>query len=46
MNSKIEVKLGQLLEFCPWSKEMMTESLLKMGKAQIVDVYKIIGTKV
>ncbi len=30
MNSKIEVKLGQLLEICPQLKEMMTKSLLKM----------------
>jgi hypothetical protein len=45
-NSKIEVKLGKLLEICPWLKEMMTKSLLKMGEALIVDVYKVTATKV
>jgi hypothetical protein len=33
MNSKIEVKLGKLLEICPQVREMMTKLLLKMGKA-------------
>jgi hypothetical protein len=33
MNSKIEVKLRQLLEICLQLKEMMTKSLLKMGEA-------------
>jgi hypothetical protein len=33
MNSKINVKLKQLLEICPELKEMMTKSLLKMGEA-------------
>jgi hypothetical protein len=33
MNSKIEVKLKQLLEICPELKEMMTKSLLKIGEA-------------
>jgi hypothetical protein len=30
MNSKIEVKLGQLLDICPQLKKIMTKSLLKM----------------
>jgi hypothetical protein len=45
MNSKIEVKLGQLLKLCFQLKEMMTKSLLKMEEAQIVDVCKIATTK-
>ncbi len=46
MHSKIEVKLGQLLKICLKLKEMMTKSLLKMGEAQIVDVYKVTTTPV
>jgi hypothetical protein len=46
MNSKIEVKLGQLLEICPQLREMMTKLLLKMGEVQIVDVCKTTTTKV
>jgi hypothetical protein len=30
MNSKIEMKLGQLLEICIQLREIMTKSLLKM----------------
>jgi len=41
MHSKIEVKLGQLQKNCLKLREMMIKSLLKMGEAQIVDVYKI-----
>jgi hypothetical protein len=32
MNLKIELKLRKLLEICPQLKQMMTKSLLKMGK--------------
>jgi len=46
MNSKIEVKLGQLLEICPQLKEIMTKSLLKMEEAQIANVCKVIATKI
>ncbi len=46
MNSKIEVKLGQLLKICLQLREMMTKSLLKMEEAQIVDVCKITTTKI
>ncbi len=45
-NSKIEVKLRQLLEICPQLKEMMTKSLLKMGEALIADVCKVTTIKV
>jgi hypothetical protein len=41
MISNIEVKLRQLRKICPQLGEMMTESLLKMGEARIVDVYKV-----
>ncbi len=46
MNSKIEVKLGQLLEICLQLRKMMTKSLLKMGEVQIANVYKVTTTKV
>jgi len=46
MNSKIEVKLEQLLEICLQLKEMKTKSLLKMEKAQIANVCKITTTKI
>jgi len=46
MNSKIEVKLGQLLEICPQLRKMMIKSLLKIGEAQIADVCKVTSTKV
>jgi hypothetical protein len=42
----MEVKLGQLLKICPQLREMMTKSLLKMEEAQIVDVCKVITTKI
>ncbi len=45
-NSKIEVKLRQLLEICPQLKETMTKSLLKMGEALIADVCKVTTIKV
>jgi FtsZ-interacting cell division protein YlmF len=45
MNSKIKVKLGQLLEICPQLRKMMTKSLLKMGEVQIANVYKVTTTK-
>jgi hypothetical protein len=46
MNSKMEMKLGQLLKICPQLREMMIKSLLKMEEAQIVDVCKFIATKI
>jgi FtsZ-interacting cell division protein YlmF len=46
MNSKIKVKLGQLLEICLQLRKMMTKSLLKMGEVQIANVYKVTTTKV
>jgi len=46
MNSKIEVKLEQLLEICLQLKEMKTKSLLKMEEAQIANVCKITTTKI
>jgi len=46
MNSKIKVKLGQLLEICPQLRKMMTKSLLKMGEVQITNVYKVTTIKV
>jgi hypothetical protein len=46
MNSKMEMKLGQLLKIPPQLKEMMIKSLLKMEEAQIVDVCKFIATKI
>ncbi len=46
MNSNIEVKLRQLLEKILQLRKMMTKSLLKMWKAQIVNVYKVTSTKV
>ncbi len=46
MNSKIEMKLGQLLEICPQLREMMTKSLFKMWEAQIVYLYKVTSIKV
>jgi hypothetical protein len=46
MNSKIKVKLEQLLEICLQLKEMKTKSLLKMEEAQIADVCKITITKI
>ncbi len=45
MNSKIEVKLGQLLKLSFQLKKMMTKSLLKMEEARIVDVCKVTTTK-
>ncbi len=46
MNSKIEVKLGQLLEIFLQLREIMTKSLLKMEEAQIANVCKVITTKI
>jgi hypothetical protein len=46
MNSKMEVKLGQLLKICLHLREMMTKSLLKIEEAQNVNVCKVITTKI
>jgi dsDNA-binding SOS-regulon protein len=46
MNSKMEVKLGQLLKICPQLREMMTKSMLKMEEAQITNVCKITTIKI
>jgi hypothetical protein len=46
MNSKIEMKLGQLLEICPQLREIMTKSLLKMEEVHIANVCKVITTKI
>jgi hypothetical protein len=46
MNSKIEVKLGQLLEIFPPLRKMMTKSLLKMGEVKIANVYKVTTIKI
>jgi hypothetical protein len=32
MNSKLEVKLGQLIKICPQLKEMVEKSLIKMKR--------------
>jgi len=45
MNSKIEMKLGQLLEISFQLKEIMIMSLLKMEETHIVDVCKVIISK-
>ncbi len=41
MNSKLEVKLGQLMKICPQLKGMVERSLIKMKEDQVVDVCKI-----
>jgi hypothetical protein len=46
INSKMEVKLGQLLNICPQLRKIMTKSLLKMEEAQIADVCKVTTTKI
>jgi len=46
MNSKIEMKLGQLLEICPQLRKMMTISLLKMEEVLIFNVCIVITTKI
>jgi hypothetical protein len=46
MNSKIEMKLRQLLEICFQLREMMTKSLLNMEEAYIDNVCKVTTTKV
>jgi hypothetical protein len=41
INSKLEVKLGQLMKICPQLKGMVEKSLIKMRKDQVVDVCKV-----
>ncbi len=45
MNSKLEVKLGQLRRLCPQLKDMIEKSLLKMREAQVIDICKVTTTK-
>jgi hypothetical protein len=46
MNSKIEMKLGPLLEICPQLRKLMIKSLLKMEEIHIANVCKVIATKI
>jgi hypothetical protein len=46
MNSKIEMKLGQLLEICHQLKKMMTISLLKMEEVLIANICKVTTTEI
>jgi hypothetical protein len=46
MNSKIEMKLGQLLKICPQLRKTMTKSLLKMEETLIANVCKDTTTKI
>jgi len=41
INSKLEVKLGQLMRICPQLKGMVEKSLIKMREDQVVDVCKV-----
>jgi hypothetical protein len=45
MNSKIKMRLGQLLGLCFQLRKMMTKSLLKMEEVHIADVCKIATAK-
>jgi hypothetical protein len=42
MNSKLEMKLGQLMKNCPQLRGMVEKSLIKLKENQFVDVCKII----
>jgi hypothetical protein len=46
MNSKIEVKLGKLIEIFPYLRKIMTKSLLKMEEPHIANVCKVTTTKI
>ncbi len=41
MNSKLDVKLGQLMKICPQLKGMVEKSLIKMKEDEVANVYKV-----
>jgi len=41
MNSKLDMKLGQLMRICPQLRGMVEKSLIKMKEDQVADVYKV-----
>jgi hypothetical protein len=41
MNSKLEVKLGQLMKICPQLKGMVEKSLIKVKEDHVVNVCRI-----
>jgi hypothetical protein len=41
MNSKLDVKLGQLMRICPQLRGMVEKSLIKMKVNQVVNVCKV-----
>jgi hypothetical protein len=41
INSKLEVKLEQLMKICPQLKGMVEKSLIKMREDQVADICKV-----